>query len=128
MNISGIRPQEGFYTYNTNRINEQKTLQIQDLKRLEQEPQQEQQDVTADQSRPEQSFSAYDYAQGYDAEASYDMVGADSNIHDLDVEKAISDMQKDQLLQQYQFFIGTRQEAAGVQNPPALRPSEDFKL
>ena len=35
-------------------------------------------------------------------------IGRDSDIHSLDVEKAISDMRKDQILQQYQYFVGSR--------------------
>ncbi len=36
------------------------------------------------------------------------MKGADSDIRTLDVEKAISAMQKDTALQQYQYFVGNR--------------------
>lgn len=32
-------------------------------------------------------------------------LGQDSDIRSLDVEKAISDMKKDQVLQQYQYFV-----------------------
>ncbi len=35
-------------------------------------------------------------------------IGRDSDIHSLDVEKAISDMRKDQILQQYQYFVGNK--------------------
>lgn len=35
-------------------------------------------------------------------------IGRDSDIRSLDVEKAISDMRKDQILQQYQYFVGSR--------------------
>lgn len=35
-------------------------------------------------------------------------IGRDSDIHSLDVEKAISDMRKDQILQQYQYFVGSK--------------------
>ena len=34
-------------------------------------------------------------------------LGQDSDIHSLDVERAISDMQKDRMLQQYQYFVGS---------------------
>ncbi len=33
-------------------------------------------------------------------------IGKDSDIHSLDVERAITDMQKDKVLQQYQYFVG----------------------
>ncbi len=34
-------------------------------------------------------------------------IGRDSDIRSLDVQRAISDMQKDSLLQQYQYFVGS---------------------
>ncbi len=36
----------------------------------------------------------------------YGYIGKDSDIYSLDVENAISDMQKDNILKQYQFFVG----------------------
>ena len=38
----------------------------------------------------------------------FSYIGRDSDIHSLDVEKAISDMRKDQILQQYQYFVGSK--------------------
>ena len=38
----------------------------------------------------------------------FDYIGRDSDIRSLDVEKAISDMRKDQILQQYQYFVGSK--------------------
>ena len=52
------------------------------------------------------------------------MKGADSDINSLDVDRAISDMQRDQVLQQYQFFVGERQAQTGAMT----RPVEDFSL
>lgn len=34
-------------------------------------------------------------------------IGQDSDIRSLDMEKAISDMKKDSVLQQYQYFVGS---------------------
>ena len=48
------------------------------------------------------------------------------------MQKAISDMEKDQVLQQYQYFVGTQD--TGVKKPPldtgisALRSGENFYL
>lgn len=36
----------------------------------------------------------------------FEMKGQDSDINSLDIEKAVSDMQKDQVLMQYQYFVG----------------------
>lgn len=35
----------------------------------------------------------------------FNMVGSESRLEDLDISKAISDMQKDEVLQQYQYFV-----------------------
>lgn len=37
----------------------------------------------------------------------FDYLGQESDIRSLDMQKAISDMQKDQILQQYNFFVGS---------------------
>lgn len=34
-------------------------------------------------------------------------IGKDSNIRSLDVQKALDDMKRDQVLQQYQYFVGS---------------------
>lgn len=40
-------------------------------------------------------------------EDSFDHIGSESVLTDLDMQKAISDMQKDQVLQEYQYFVGS---------------------
>lgn len=37
----------------------------------------------------------------------FDYIGQDKDIRSLDMERAISDMKKDQVLQQYQYFVGS---------------------
>lgn len=39
---------------------------------------------------------------------SFDYIGKDKDINQLDIEKAVSDMRKDQMLEQYQFFVDTK--------------------
>ena len=41
----------------------------------------------------------------------YSYIGSDSEIGDLDMQKAISDMRKDSILQDYQYFVGSSQDA-----------------
>lgn len=43
----------------------------------------------------------------FNKQESFDYLGKDSDINDLDMQKAISDMQKDQMLMQYQYFVGS---------------------
>lgn len=37
----------------------------------------------------------------------FDYIGSDSEIGNLDVQKAVSDMKKDQILEEYQYFYGS---------------------
>lgn len=123
MNISGIRPSAGFYDYNT-------------IKSEELSAEQTQKTLTAQQSDPEQEAvltveastkpdtGVMDYASRYQPDVTYDLKGADSELMSLDVEKAISDMKKDQVLQQYQFFVGESQAEQLLES----RNQENFLL
>ncbi|MGN1147736.1 MAG: hypothetical protein ACI4TB_04890 [Lachnospiraceae bacterium] len=42
----------------------------------------------------------------FNAGDDYGYIGKDSDLNSLDMQKAISDMKKDQVLQQYQYFVG----------------------
>ena len=55
------------------------------------------------------------------------MKGSESDIHSLDVEKALSDMHKDQVLQQYQFFVGD-DAFASTEKLKQVREEENFWL
>lgn len=43
----------------------------------------------------------------FNKEDSFGYIGMDSSLDNLDMQKAISDMQKDQVLQSYQYFVGS---------------------
>lgn len=45
----------------------------------------------------------------FNKEESYDYLGSESNLADLDMQKAISDMKRDFVLQEYQYFVGNSQ-------------------
>lgn len=112
MNISGIRTYAGFYDYNTIKNQEARNQQIAEAKAQAAETlavQEEQQCKEANQAiaapmKPDNGAS--EYAKQYQPDATYELKGVDSDIANLDVEKALSDMKKDQVLQQYQFFVG----------------------
>ena len=65
-------------------------------------------EVTESERDNKPDHGATEYAKQYQPDAEYDLKGIASDITSLDVEKAISDMKKDQVLQQYQFFVGER--------------------
>ena len=133
MNISGIRPSEGFYSYNSIRVNELRNSQIMRSKQAVDDTASQQSiaDDTADYeaARARQSFTLLDYA--YDSNASYELNGADSDISTLDVAKAVSDLDKDKVLQQYQRFVGSADGTVMQQaalNEQINRETENFIL
>ena len=120
MNISGIRPVDGFYNYNSimnssiSPVGDANLDEIRNPKQIEKEADSKtsitQEEI--DKAREKQTFGAYDYANQYDPTATYSLKGKDSELKNLDVEKAISDMQKDQAIHQYQYFVGNRESAS----------------
>lgn len=106
MNISGIRASAGFYDYNDIKNSELRSQQIQQAKEEEQQEKQTtnpEQDFTV---RDQQNYTSYDYAKQYEPNTSYEMKGADKELGLLDVDQVLSDVEKDFVLQQYQFFVG----------------------
>ena len=99
MNISGIRASAGFYDYNDIKNSELRSQQIQQAKQTTNP----EQDFTV---RDQQNYTSYDYAKQYEPNTSYEMKGADKELGLLDVDQVLSDVEKDFVLQQYQFFVG----------------------
>ncbi len=48
-----------------------------------------------------------DISLSFNRDEDISLVGRDSSLAGLDVEKAISDMRKDSMLEQYQYFVGS---------------------
>ena len=63
-------------------------------------------DLRLDDIRPRQNASLEDISLSLNEPKSFEMKGRDSDLASLDMEKAVSDMQKDQALMQYQYFVG----------------------
>ena len=79
-----------------------------------------------------QNYNSFDYAQQYNPDENFELKGIDSDINKLDVQKAISELDKDQVLQQYQFFVGTTPAPISATSEPqsqtTLRSGENFYL
>lgn len=127
MNISGIRTSAGFYDYNIIKQNEIRSQQIQEAKTVANNQEVEEERVETLSAALKEDHGARDFAERYQPDAVYELKGADSDITKLDVEKAISDMQKDVVLEQYQFFVG---KSAAQTTTDSLfdRDSENFML
>lgn len=127
MNISGIRPSVGFYNYSIDNIKGAENYQapVNDVEETEVKPSISQEEIDA--ARAGQTYGSADFAKEYKANESYEMKGASSDLRTLDVEKAINDMQKDQMLSQYQYFVGEAASMQANQNAQ-VRGVENFNL
>lgn len=45
----------------------------------------------------------------FNTNETYDYIGRDADLQNLDMMSAISDMQKDKVLEQYQYFVGPKE-------------------
>ena len=123
MNVSGIRPNAGFYQYNSIRLEELRNQQIEASEKTQSVLGQEasskedsvldvqsvrDQEAMQQEARKRQIFNAYEFAKAYNPKESFELTGKDFDINTLDMEKAISTMEKDQVLKHYQFFVGDR--------------------
>ncbi len=63
-----------------------------------------QMDLKLDSIRPRQNVSVEDISLSLNSPAPFEMKGKDSDIDSLDITKAVSDMQKDEALQQSTVF------------------------
>ena len=130
MNISGIRPVDGFYNYNSILNSSILPVGNSNLEEVRPDSQVEEKadskvSITQeeiDKARAKQTFGAYDFASQYDPNATYSLKGKDSELKNLDVEKALSDMQRDEAIHQYQYFVGDRE------SNPVSGGVEDFSL
>ncbi len=55
-----------------------------------------------------------DISLSFNVNETYDYIGKDADLQNLDMMSAISDMQKDKVLEQYQYFVGTKEFADSV--------------
>lgn len=128
MNISGIRPTNEFYNVNS----------VESIRRAAQvapveAPVEKVAPVEAPktegrsaETEAKQTFGAYDYANQFKPGETYSMKGTDSDLRSLDVEKAVSDMQKDSVLHQYQYFVKDNAQATAA--AASVRGAENFSL
>ena len=113
MNISGIRTYAGFYDYNTIKQSEMRSRQIKEAREATEVTVTEQVNVVKEEVHQTEAVSpvkdngVQEFTKQYQPDAVYEMKGADSDIFKLDIEKAISDMKKDEVLMEYQFFVNS---------------------
>ena len=131
MNISGIRPSIGFYEQNSIKINpglgiipeEEITSEV-GSEEISSTSVISDEEIAA--ARKGQTFGSYDFASQYKPGSQYELKGVDSDIKSLDVEKAVSNMQKDSAIHRYQYFVQNKQSQSSQTSQ--TRGTEDFSL
>lgn len=128
MYLSGIRPGAGFYDYDIK--NSDMALKKQPAEAAASQVEAGQEDNVSELASQEiqetgADHGAEEFAGRYQPDTLYQRREAMSDIASLDVEQAISDMKRDQILQQYQFFVG---ESRAEELLAAEREQENFFL
>lgn len=131
MNISGIRPNAGFYEQNS--IISHKIESVLPNSSISEAEQVREAENQVTEQRSEERFFAkknsLDYAAGYQPNETYSLKGKNSDLASLDVEQAISTMQKDKVIHQYQFFVGeSKMQNQLEQMRMQPRGMEDFNI
>ena len=128
MNISGIRTYAGFYDYNTIKQSKMRSRRIQEAKVATEHGMTvaEEEHVTRETVVVSGTDNGdKDFAKQHEPDVVYERKGAESDIFKLDIEKVISDVKKDEVLLEYQFFVNS---AGGLGNPAASNVTEQFVL
>lgn len=120
MAISGIGQYGGFYT--NYRVTDIPNVDIETVKKQDELAAsgigQEEQDslisspVSIQPAEDTRSRSANleDISLNFNTGDDYSYIGSESSIGGLDMQKAISDMHKDKILEDYQYFVGSAQD------------------
>lgn len=113
---------DGYHTGNGLRSAEQANRRAtENVKTAETQPQSSTTEITAAKKEPENSSlsersgsmtnaSLEDIRLDFGEEADAGFAGMESDIRSSDVQKAISDMKKDRILEEYQYFVGSMRE------------------
>lgn len=137
MNITGIRPITDIDNYNSIRNLESSRTGIVQTPAAAAETGRQQDVRTAETDNGyaaphTEKETQFDYAKQYNPDAEYELKGIHSDLMSLDVEKAISDMKRDQVLQQYQFFVGENLGNGSVTSTgidwEKIRTNENFEI
>lgn len=114
--IQGISNLDSYFSYN--RIQQKRLFEEGSLGKLDNRPQEEVASESKQVKSPEEmnlrldkitersNAPLEDISLSLNEPKVFEMKGRDSDINSLDIEKAVSDMQKDQALMQYQYFVG----------------------
>ena len=128
MLISGIRNYSDIYTQNiSDKVNTQEQInKASEANVSAAQPQLENFDI-APKTEEKPFVNTDDFASRYNANATFELKGRDSDIAALDETPNIANVMKQQIARQYSVFVGGG-IAAAASNMAAVRPTEDFSI
>lgn len=115
----GIQLWTGFNSMQTYyKSQEIPTITPEEVKNKEQQPQAVQQNIAAAESVNEpiaednrsKTADLENISLTFNKDETFDYIGSESGLAGLDMQKAISDMKKDAVLQEYQYFVGSSKD------------------
>ena len=68
----------------------------------------------ADKRRAQRVANLQDISFSFNRNEDYGYIGQESSLENLDMQKAISDMKKDSVLQEYHYFLGAPENTSGA--------------
>ncbi len=131
MLISGIRNYDNLYnTKITDRVNATENAAKVNEPSIQPPKTREVENFDIGSETPQKEFkNTDDFASKYNASATYEMKGANSDITKLDETPSLSDNMKKQIFTQYEMFVGNASGISARNNQmAALRPTEDFAV
>lgn len=121
MSIDNIGQYGGFYSQY--RLPEIRQVSVEEIQKQDEELASIQQEQSVATPRIEtvqpsnpapRTASLEDISLSFNVNETYDYIGKDADLQNLDMMSAISDMQKDKVLEQYQYFVGPKELADSV--------------
>ena len=115
----GIQLWTGFNSMQTYyKSQEIPTITPEEVKNKEQQPQAVQQNIAVAESVNEpiaednrsKTADLENISLTFNKDETFDYIGSESGLAGLDMQKAISDMKKDAVLQEYQYFVGSSKD------------------
>ena len=127
--ISALGQYNLYKTYSAEAMNRIQKVDVETVQNSEKKPDgvspvDSQKAAAADEGsfrRKDVSFE--DATVGLKQSGSVDAIGRDSSIENLDLTKVISDLKKDETLQQYQYFVGGTAQIMGSEDGIVLQKS-----
>ena len=127
MLISGIRNYSDIYTHNiSDKINTQEQINKASEANVSSAKAQVENFDLAPKAEEKPFVNTDDFASKYDANATFDLKGKDSDIAALDETPNIANVMKQQIARQYSVFVGGGIAAAS--SMAAVRATEDFSI